>query len=167
MAEGASSHAEACEKLEKLIQGIKVAMMSTIEEDGSIRSRPMWTQQHKFDGTIWFFTSVNSGKMNEIAMDQHVNLSYADPDSNRYVSISGKARHVRDKEKARELWNPAMKAWFPEGLDDPELTLLRVDVESAEYWDSPSSKIATLIGFVKAVATGQRYEPGEHDKVNF
>jgi hypothetical protein len=72
---------------------------------------------------------------------------------------------VRDKEKARELWSPALKAWFPQGVDEPDLVLLNVQVEKAEYWDAPASKVVQLAGFVKAVATGQRYDPGENEKV--
>jgi general stress protein 26 len=74
---------------------------------------------------------------------------------------------IRDREKAKELWNPILKAWFPEGLEDPNLALLKVSVEKAEYWDTPSGKMVQAIGFVKALATGKRYEAdqGEHSKV--
>jgi hypothetical protein len=74
---------------------------------------------------------------------------------------------VRDKAKAKELWNPLLKAWFPQGLDEPDLVLLNVKVEKAEYWDSPSGKMVQLAGLAKALATGHRYhaDPGEHDKV--
>jgi general stress protein 26 len=102
-------------------------------------------------------------------VDRHieVNLGYADPGSNTFVSVSGKAQLVRDAAKAQELWSPILKAWFPDGLHDPDLALLRVKVEHAEYWDSPSSKLVQLAGFVKAVATGKSYQagPGEHGTV--
>jgi len=149
------------EKIRDLIKGIRIAMLTTVEEDGGLRSRPMATQKEEFDGELWFFTSDETPKVGEIRKDRRVNLSYADPDDNRYVSLSGTARVVRDKEKARELWNPALKAWFPQGVDEPDLVLLNVQVEKAEYWDSPSSKMVQLVGFVKAIATGQRYQAGE------
>jgi general stress protein 26 len=69
---------------------------------------------------------------------------------------------VHDKGKMKKLWNPLYKAWFPKGLDDPDICLLRIRVESAEYWDTPSSKMVQLAGFIKAVATGERYHPGEN-----
>jgi hypothetical protein len=72
---------------------------------------------------------------------------------------------VRDRQKIHELWNPTLKAWFPNGVDDPEIALLCVEVEKAEYWDTPSSRMVQLIGFVKAVVTGESYEPGENEKV--
>lgn len=161
------THQEAVEKLDELIRDISIAMLTTQTPDGSLRSRPMQSHQDDkhFDGTIWFFTGANTGKVDEIQDDTHVNLSYAAPDKQRYVSVSGRASVVRDKDKAKELWNPAYKAWFPGGLDDPDLALLKIHVEAAEYWDTPGSAVVHLVGFVKAVATRQRYQPGENDKL--
>ena len=156
---------EAIQKLGKMIEGIKIAMLATIDEDGSLRSRPMMTQETEFDGELWFFTRASAPKVDEIEHDHHVNVSYAAPDDNRYVSVSGMARLVRDRAKIEELWNPAYKAWFPDGLDDPDLALLQVSVDHAEYWDSPSSTMVHLIGVAKAVATGKSYEGGENEKI--
>lgn len=158
---------DSVEKLGELIKDIKMAMLTTIDEDGSLRSRPMATLKEKFDGQLWFFTRHSSPKVDEIETHVEVNVSYADPGKNTYVSVSGKAQVIRDRTKAQELWNPILKAWFPDGLEDPELALLRITVGSAEYWDSPSSKVVQLIGFVKAVTTGHAYKPsaGEHEKV--
>lgn len=153
------------EKIRELIKGIRYAMLTTVDEDGSLRSRPMATQEAEFDGTLWFFTAAGSPKVQEVGRDQRVNLSYAAPDDNRYVSVSGTARLVRDREKMKELWNPILKAWFPDGLDDPELALLQVHVTKAEYWDAPSSKMVQLAGFLKAIATGKPFAPGENEKL--
>ena len=162
-----NTHAENVQKLAKLIKDVRVAMLTTIEADGSLRSRPMETQQTEFDGTLWFFTWIDTAKVHEIEHDHHVNLSYAHPSDQVYVSVSGTARVVRDQAKAKELWNPLHKAWFPKGVDDPNLGLLRVDVEKAEYWDSPSSAVVQLIGFAKAIATGKPYgeEAADHEKI--
>jgi general stress protein 26 len=154
------------QKLRDLIRDIRVAMLTTADEDGSLRSRPMATQETELDGDLWFFTAAYSPKVSEVKREHNVNLAYVKPDDERYVSVSGKAELVRDKGKTRELWNPALKAWFPQGLDDPELALLRVRVEKAEYWDSPSGKMVQLAGFAKAILTGKRYEPGENEKLD-
>ena len=156
---------DAIAHLGKLIHGIKVAMMTTVEEDGSLRSRPMWTHDRDFDGELWFFTREHSAKVGEVEHHHHVNLAYAEPSKDHFVSASGRCRLVLDKEKARELWNPTLKAWFPEGIEDPELALLCVKVEKAEYWDAPNSRMVQLIGMAKAVLTGETYEPGENAKV--
>lgn len=158
---------ESVKKLREMIKDIEIAMLTTAEPDGSLRSRPMATQKFEFDGDLWFFTRASSPKVDEIEQEHHVNVSYAAPDKQRYVSVSGRARLVRDKNKIEELWSPILKAWFPKGLDDPDLALLKVAVEQAEYWDSPSSTVAQLVGFVKAVATGTSYKGGENEKIDF
>jgi general stress protein 26 len=161
-------HDENVSKLRELMKDIRVAMLTTIEADGSLRSRPMQLQESEFDGTLWFLTDVNTAKVYEIERHNHVNLAFSHPSKQNYVSVSGVASVVQDRKKAEELWTPLHKAWFPDGLDDPKLALLRVDIEKAEYWDSPSSKVVQLIGFVKAIATGKRYgeEGSDHEKLN-
>ncbi len=161
-----ADHNENVRKLGEMIKEIKFAMLTTAEPDGTLRSRPMATQATEFDGTLWFFTGASAPKVGEIEQDHHVNLSYAAPDKNLYVSVSGKARMMRDRKKAEELWNPAYKAWFPKGLEDPDLALLKVNAEQAEYWDSSSSAVVHLVGFVKALATGERYHAGENKKMD-
>ncbi|MCU1288713.1 MAG: ral stress protein [Acidobacteria bacterium] len=152
-------------KLNDLIKGIKTAMLTTIDK-GVLRSRPMQTQEFDFDGDLWFFTSSNTHKAEEIENDNRVNVSYAAPSVNTYVSVSGTAEIVKDQAKIDEYWNDILKAWFPEGKDSPDLVLLKVSVEQAEYWDSPSSTIVQIAGFVKAMATGERADGGEHEKIN-
>ena len=155
------------QKLGELIKGIRVAMLTTVDDEGCLHSRPMANQDDIFDGTLWFFTQANSGKVHELQRDRHVNLSYADPGDSRYVSVSGTASISRDREKMKELWSPIHKAWFPEGLDDPNIALLRVEVDKAEYWDSPSSAVVRMFGFAKAIATGKPYgeEGTDHEKL--
>ena len=159
-------HIDDVKKLAELIKGVKIAMMVTADTDGTLRSRPMATQETEFDGTLWFFSGKSSHKTTEIDADHRVNLSYADPGSSRYVSVSGTCRMVEDKAKAKELWNPALKAWFPKGLEDPELSLLKVTPEKAEFWDTPGSAVVHAIGFVKAIVTGKPANPGDHAKLN-
>lgn len=155
------------EKFRELIKDIDVAMLVTEAPDGALRSRPMVTQATDFDGELWFFTDQNSAKVLEIQADRHVNVSYADPSAQKYVSVSGTAQLVNDREKIHQLWNPFAKAWFPEGPDDPRLTLIRVQPQTVEYWDSASGLAVSLVGMAKAAVTGKRLEhPGEHQKVS-
>lgn len=153
------------EKLKNLTEGIDFCMLTTIN-GGQLRSRPMSTQEMDEDGDLWFFTSDETHKVDEIEADSRVNAAYSKTDDNVYVSVSGRAELVKDRQKIEELWNPILKAWFPDGLDDPHLSLLKVSVEEAEYWDSPNSKIVQLYGFVKAVVTGKPAGGGDHGKVS-
>ena len=151
------------EELRRLVKGIRFAMLTTVGEDGRLHGRPMATEELESDGTLWFFTAVSSRKVRELNLESRLSLAYSDPDANRFVSVWGEGRMVRDMAKAKELWNPLYKAWFPKGLDDPELALLRVTVQGAEYWDAPSSKLVQVVGFAKAVVTGKKADNvGEH-----
>lgn len=155
------------QKLGKILKNVQIAMLTTAMPDGSLRSRPMQTQKAEFDGReLWFFTDLNAAKVEEVAAEHHVNVSYADPDKQRYASVSGMATLVRDRAKAKELWSAPMKAWFPNGVDDPNLALLRVRVQYAEYWQAPPSKVVQAVGLAKALTTGTRYEAGENKKVS-
>lgn len=161
-----TDRSESVKKLRELIKDIRFAMLTTCEEDGTLRSRPMATQDIEDDGDLWFFTYGSAHKVDEIQQNQHVNVSYSDPNNQKYVSASGNAELVRDREKIEELWNPLYKAWFPQGLDEPDLALLKVSVDQAEYWDSPSSKVVRLVGFAKAVLTGKPISnPGDNEKI--
>lgn len=146
------------EKLASMIKDIKFTMMTTVSGDGSIHSRPMATQKldtKNFDGVLWFFSKKNSHKNHAIENDQHVNLAFADTDKQHYISVSGRATVTEDRQKMKELWNPALSTWFPDGLEDPEISLIGVAVEEAEIWDSPPSAVVHLAGFIKAKVTGR------------
>jgi len=159
------SRQESIEKLNGLIKDVEIAMLTTLD-GGVLRSRPMQTQEADFDGDLWFFTNSDTHKTEEIEKDNRVNAAYSSPTRNTYVSVSGTASLVSDREKIEELWNPILKAWFPKGLDDPTLILLKVSVEQAEYWDSTSSAVVKMVGFVKALVTGEPAGGGDHGKVN-
>ncbi len=161
-----TDHAAAIKKLGALIKDIKFAMLTTVDDDGSLRSRPMAVQNPEFDGTLWFFTRGSAPKVDEVEHEHHVNVSFSHPVDQSYVSISGTARLVRDEAKKKELWTPAMKAWFPKGHEDPGVALLKVQAHKAEYWDTPHSVIVHAIGFVKATVTGKPYKPGENEKLD-
>ncbi len=160
-----TTQAENRKKVGALIEDITFAMLTTTERDGSLRSRPMAVQEREFDGDLWFFVGANSGQVAEMREHDQINLSFADPGKNAYVSISGTAALSRDRAKMTELWSPILKAWFPEGLADPNLALLKVSATQAEYWDSPNGKVTQLLGFAKALLTGKQADGGENEKV--
>lgn len=166
MTDNAKTHEECVKKLDSLIKDIKVAMLTTVDSHGHLRSRPMVTQDRPFDGTLSFFTKNHGQKIDEIKQEQQVNLSYASATKHDYVSVSGIATLSYDREEIKRLWSPVYKAWFPDGVDDPELALLKVKVVHAEYWDSPSGAVSMISGFVKSMISGDNYTPGDHQKVD-
>ncbi len=156
---------EILEKLKTIIKDVEVAMLTTID-DGVLRSRPMQTQQAEFNGDLWFFTSSNTHKAEEIKKDNRVNVSYAAPEDNSYVSVSGKAEIVTDKAKMEELWSPILKAWFPKGLEEPDIILIKVTAEQTEYWDSASSSLVQAFGLLKSLVTGEPANGGDHAQIS-
>lgn len=149
------SHEESLAKLKEMIDDIRIASLVTMETDGTLRSRPMATQALDSAAELWFFTNDFSGKVENVLVHPQVCVCYAAPDKNRYVSVSGAGELVTDPDKIKQLWKPMLKAWFPLGLDDPDLALLRVDIVSAQYWEGSSSKLVQLFGMLKALATGE------------
>ena len=145
---------EGAEKLYSLIKDVKICMMTTVEPDGSLHSRPMYCMEADEAGDLWFFTRLQSPKVMEISQDGQVNLGYANPSKQDYVSVSGRAEIVRDRAKIDEKWSEPLRAWFPDGKDDPQIALLRVHPQKGEYWDSPSSALIHLYGYAKAALTG-------------
>ncbi|KAG0920462.1 hypothetical protein G6F32_015590 [Rhizopus arrhizus] len=144
----ADSRAEHIAQRAELIKDVEVAMFTTTGVDGRLYSRPLATQQGAFEGALWFVITADSPKVAEIALDPRVNVAYASPSKNTYVSVSGRARVVDDRAKIDELWSPAMKLFFPGGKEDPNLRLIHVRADSAEYWDGPGTLLGKALTFV-------------------
>ncbi len=157
---------EDLQKLRDMVKDIDFCMLTTIDENGDLHSRPMSANgQIDPNGDLWFFTGVTSQKVNEIREAPKVNVSFADPKNQKYVSITGTPQLVLDREKIEELWKPEFKMWFPGGKEDPDIALLRITLEKAEYWDSPSSTVAYALSFVSALVTGKQPDLGENKTI--
>jgi general stress protein 26 len=155
------------EKVFELIKDARIAMMATRGQYGTMHARPMATNHTEFGGDLWFLTDIGSEKVHDLERDDEVLLTYADTSAQNYVSITGRGVVVRDRAVLKGLWYEAARTWFPKGVDDPSLAAIRVTVEMAEYWDSPSSTMVYIYGYAKALATGKRPDPGENATVRF
>ena len=164
-ANAAPATSEEKEKVWEMIKDIKVAMLVTMDSEGHHFARPMVAQEPDEHHDLWFFSSLDSPKIQEIIAHPEVLLSYADPDGNAYVSISGEAAVVQDRAKIDDLWSESLKAWWPKGKDDPNVTLISVTPRSAEYWDGPASTIVQAFGYIKARVTGEPEKMGENRTV--
>lgn len=156
---------ESLDKVAELVEDIKFAMLTTQCQDDTLHSRPMTTLQMDSDGCLWFFTSTESHAAEDIDEEIHVNVAYARTDKQDYLSVAGTAELVRDKAKMQELWTPWLEPWFRDGLDDPNLALLKVSIIEADYWDAPGSKVRRLYGLAKGMLTGKTDAMGEHGRV--
>jgi general stress protein 26 len=166
MAEQGSTVQEQRDTVKELVKEARICMITTMTEDGRHVSRPMSVQDVEFDGDLWFFAYSDSDLIAQIAVHPQVNVAFSDTKQNAWVSLSGSAEQVEDKAKAQELWNPLLKAWFPDGLETSNLTLIKVTGETAEYWAAAhSSKVVTLLGYAKAAVTGKTPNAGENETV--
>ena len=139
------------DQLRALMEGIDIAMFTTIGEDGFPVSRPLSTQEAEFDGKVlWFFVRRDTPKVREITRYPRVNVAYASKDRNVYLSVAGTARVEDDQTLIDAFWNDALKAYFKKGRTDPNLVLIEVTVHSVQYWEGPSTGIGRMIAFVAA-----------------
>ncbi len=156
-------------KLWELIKDIRFAMFTTRHTNGYLHSRPMTTQNRGIDedSSLWFFMSRANGPVDDVCNDLRVNVVYADPSKDSYVSISGNAALVEDAARKKLLWSKMNDAWFPLGPTDPDLALVEVNIIQAHYWDVKDSKIVQLIKMATAAVTGNPpTKLGEHASVN-
>ena len=151
------------QKIWNLIKDIKTGMLTTRHGE-ELRSRPMFLVQDEYDGTLWFYTNLESEKVFEVESDNDVCISFADSDDQVYVSLTGTGRAIRDQALIEKYWNSFASAWFPEGKDSPKVGLLEIKVEKGEYWNSESSKMLESIKTITAKMKGEKPDLGEHGK---
>jgi general stress protein 26 len=155
---------QAIGKLTELIGQIRIAMLTTLTEEGAFRSRPITTHGARFDGDLWFLTRIDSGKLDQVRQHRRVGLTYTRLTDNTYVALSGTAQVIVDQGKAEQLWDPSYQAWFPGGPSDPDLALIKVTVDLAEYWAAPALTWPLSAGFV-IMAPDKRDDPQFHARI--
>ena len=144
-------------KVRELVRSSRLAMLTTLDPTGRLVSKPMATQDVEFDGDVYFIAERSSHKVRNIERDPRVNVAYSG--SSSWVSLSGDAVVLDDPERLAELWDTFTDAWMEGGPENPGNVLIKVTASSAEYWDTPNSKVVQVVNLVKAKVTGERYEP--------
>lgn len=144
---------EALERAKALVEDIDFTMLTTQDAEGRFVSRPMSTREMDDQGDIWFFTSDDSKKADEIDGTHDVGLSYCDAKGMRYVSVAGRAAVVHDRAKMEELYTPSLDIWFEHGLDTPDIALLKVTPVVTEFWEPAKGKVAMAAGMLKSLVT--------------
>lgn len=151
-----------------LIKDMRFGMLTHRFPDGTLRAVPLTTQNKSLDeGSLYFFVGKASGVGQRLQAEGDVNVSYSDPHKDHYVTISGHASVSHDRAKMEQLFNTMTKAWFPKGLDDPNLEFVEVKIIHAEFWDVKESKATQLVKMATAAVTGNPPDLGEHREVHF
>ena len=167
MPEETKTHDEKLEKLDEMIRAVGTAMFTTADEaTGRLHSRPMQLQGGLDHKALYFFTFLQSEKIDDVKQDRHVNCAFSHPGKQLFVSVAGTATTTTDRAKMEEKWDETMKAWFPQGLDTDGICLIKVDVTDAQYWDAPNQMLIHLYGMAKAALTGKGVKnAGENEKL--
>ncbi|MFD1332314.1 pyridoxamine 5'-phosphate oxidase family protein [Methylopila musalis] len=148
-----------------LVDDIGVCMLTSKDGD-ALRARPMHAMPDRDEGAIAFFTDARAHKDDEIAAEPSVCLAFAKPNSNAYVSLSGEATVSSDRAEIERHWSEMAKTWFPDGPSDPNLRLLTVRPQSAEYWDGKSNPVVVAFEIAKARYNHERPDLGDNAKVS-
>ena len=157
---------EAVTKLRDLVDASPTCMFVSHMQVLPFHVCPMQVQEVDDEGNLWFFSSSESDHNGYILNDPQVQLLFSNHSSYEYLAVFGEATISRDIAKIEELWEPSMKAWFPNGKDDPNLTLLRVHPERVHYWDTKDGKLLTLAKILGSAVTGNPADIGRQGDLN-
>lgn len=153
-------------KLQKLVDTIKFCFFCTdLKNQNATNSTIMTTQKVDEDGNIWFFSGLNSDRNRDIKADKNIQLFFSSPENNAFLSANCEAEIVLDKAKMEELWNPVLKIWFKDGVDDMNISLIKVAVKEAYYWDSEGGKMVNFIKMIGSLITGNDYVDAKEGKI--
>jgi general stress protein 26 len=151
------------DKVLEIMRGQRFCMLTSIGADGRLHAHPMTPQEVTDGGDAWFFVDRTSEQAANVTAEKRVNLAFSD--GSTWLSVAGHASLRDDRAKIDELWNDMVEAWFPEGKESPDVTLLLVEADTAEYWDTPGGRIASVLAFARTKLTGER-PPGHSDTVD-
>jgi general stress protein 26 len=157
---------ESIEKMKELVDHNAVCLFTTNLTEAPFHTRPMSTQQVDDQGNFWFFSGEESNKNLEIKEDARVQLFFSNPGKSEFMTVHGYASIFKDRHKVEEIWSPIVKAWFKEGKNDPDLSLIKVAPEQAYYWDTKNNKMVSLIKILASMVTGRTMDDGVEGQMN-
>lgn len=148
---------EALQKFRKLVEEVRICMFITNNRggEGHEHTRPMANVAVDEDGTLWFYTDIRSIKVEEVATDREVHLVFSHPGKESYLDVWGTGSIVTDRKLLEEKWSPVVKAYFPKGVEDPNLALLKVVPTETYYWESETGKMMQFLKQAAAAVTGK------------
>jgi len=159
---------QALDKIRELLKLFPIAFMVTVRQavsgngDPNLTARPIGiVGDEEFDGTLWFITDKRSRKVDAIESGALTTLLFQNDKEGSYLHLRGRASVVEDRKKLEQLYTTLQRTWFPKGLDDPDITLVRFDTDEASYWDSHDSYVRLAAAFAKSIVTGT---PGKSGK---
>jgi general stress protein 26 len=156
---------EAIKKMKELVGHNTVCMFTSNMEQVPLQTRPMTVQEVDDEGNFWFFSAKDSHKNYEVKTDNRVQLLFANTSNSEYLTVNGRAAIVEDRSRIEEMWSPLVKAWFEQGKNDPNLTLIKVIPEDAYYWEPKYNKMVTLFKMAASAISGKPMDIGEQGRL--
>ncbi len=157
---------EGIEKMREIAMDARICHFVTALGKKPPSSRPMATQEVDDQGNFWFLSRNDSEKNHDIENDPEVQLLYGNTRGSEYLSVFGYAEEIKDRKKLEELWSPIAKTWFTEGKDDPSISILRVNVADAYYWDTKNNKMIQLIKMAAGAIAGKTLDDGVQGRIS-
>jgi general stress protein 26 len=158
-------HSESVERMKEFVKHNKICMFTTHLTDVPLQSRPMSVQEVDDEGNFWFLSGASSNKNWEVEEDSRVQLIFANQKDYEFLSVYGHATIYADRQKIHDIWTPVAKAWFQQGENDPEATVIKVTPEDAYYWDTKNNKAVSLLKIMASVVTGKTMDDGEEGRM--
>ena len=159
-----TSREEAIKVMAGIVKDVKFAMLTTTTAEGHLHARPMTTQEKEYDGDLWFIGAKDTEAVADMKARPQVNVSFSDPGKGTYLSVNGTAELVEDKTKLDELWSDFYKAYFPQGKEDPNIQLIKINAQGAEFWEG-DGKVKSLFQMAKGLIKGEQPDLGKNDTV--
>ncbi len=157
---------EASKKFKTLVEEIRTCMFITNVSADHEHTRPMATIEVEDNGSLWFYTDVRSVKVEEVSNERTVHLVYAHPGKESYLDVWGSAQVITERKQIEDKWSPIVKAWFPDGDNDPNLALLKVQPTDAYYWEAETGKMVQFLKIAASVVTGKKLAEGSEGELN-
>jgi general stress protein 26 len=158
---------EATQKIKELSKKAKVCLFcSNIKTGKAFSTRPMSVQKVDDEGNLWFLSAGDSNKNSELSTDMSVQLLFQGSSYSDFLTLYGKAIISKSKEKIKELWEPILKDWFTEGIDDPRITVIKVEPSQGYYWDTKHSMIVGLVKRMAGAVMGKTYDDSMEGSVS-
>lgn len=151
---------KAQDKMKEMAEDAKLCMFVTAFNHAPFHVRPMAVQEVEEDGHVWFFSGADTQKNADIRLDNRVQLIFSNRPSSEFMSLYGTAEIVKDKQKAKDLWNVFLTTWFPGGVDDPNLTMIRFTPSEGHYWDTKNNKMVQSIKIAIGAIRGKMMDDG-------
>lgn len=159
------SGSKAVEKIRELAESTRVCLFGTALQRPPLSVRPMTVQSVDESGNVWFLSARSSTTNRDIHASPAVQLFFANPGTSEYMTLDGVGMISDDPAVRREHWTPIAKTWFNEGVDDPEVTVIRVEPNDGYYWDTKHGKTVAFLKIAAGAAMGKTFDDSVEGKI--